>query len=364
MSRDEEFVVGSLFGDATEDEPTSHPVKPDVPLIRIEAVPLQHILDNDKVLYNNNNLHQYAVDPSNPLRLVLRSDGPCGPLDYHDVHERCSTRHWVDEFRTQYRVLNLPKANLQWMQEASHLAVMKAGLSPLFVEDIKDTVAAVDVGDTFAHVDRSNPTTGYFVRTETVSLKEGIHGVGPYFDLQSILESSVTAGRGHQAVDQRTASLKYYLFPWRADLHKHREFRVFVCEGRVTAISQQALYSENSILSLVSDATDREKLIKNWVRILVPYIHNVVVNRLALRSFVLDIVLVGPPPTDASRPGVIVDLHEPQSLSPYFIETNAFGFNYGAGSSLFNWIEHYSVLYGLDAALLDTVYFRYTCTSS
>ena len=36
--------------------------------------------------------------------------------------------------------------------------------------------------------------------------------------------------------------LKLYLFPWQKKLCSDKEFRVFVCKNRITAISQQNLY--------------------------------------------------------------------------------------------------------------------------
>ncbi|CAE6942444.1 unnamed protein product [Symbiodinium sp. CCMP2592] len=306
----------------------------------------------------------YKVDPTDSTRLILREDAPEPPEDYPEALEKCSTRHWVDRFRGHYRIVNVPREHTTWMKEASRLAVQQAGFSPLFRDDLEAAVADTSCGDTFQHCDPSKPSSCYFVRTERVSLKDGLHGVGPYSSLKSIIESAVTARGGHQGVDSGTEQLKLYLFPWRTDLDDFREFRVFVSNGRVTAFSQQKLYAINPILAPLSEA-DRTRVVENWLRRLLPYITSTVIPRLEdlLPSFVLDIVLLGPPasykhPSDAA---LNVDLNSPELLEPYFIEVNTFGFAYASGSSLFSWVEDYALLYGIDPGMADgAVAVRYT----
>jgi hypothetical protein len=43
--------------------------------------------------------------------------------------------------------------------------------------------------------------------------------------------------------------------------------------------------------------------------------------------------------------------------TPYFIELNSFGKEYASGSALFDWIQDYSILYGLNG---NSIEFRYT----
>jgi hypothetical protein len=360
---DDHFTGGSLFDN---DEPACSTPKTQIRLT-ITSFPESRVREHDKALFNTNNHQEYEVDPHNPLALRLRADGKrrLDTADYAAKLEQCRTEHWVDEFHTHYRIINIPRHHLTWMKTASVVACQKAGVSPAFADDIEDAVQTISTGNTFATCQRGSPETGYFVRTATVSLKDGVHGVGPYYGLKEILESTVTARMGHQGVDGATASLKYYLFPWISNLNRHREFRVFVCRKRVTAISQQSLYDPNSILSLLSDPRDVATVIQNWCRRLLPYIKNVVIPKITwMEEFVMDIVLLGP----TSTPSRVVDLTNPELLVPYFIETNPFGFAYSSGSSLFHWVNDYAELYGLqrapesESASDEHFYFRYTAS--
>ncbi|CAE7620497.1 unnamed protein product [Symbiodinium natans] len=358
-----DFMIEPLFADVGDAAEGTSSSQGPVPRVVLEGVPVSDVNEHDKVRYNLNNQWQYMVDPAEPTRLILREGGPHRPDDYREALERCSTSRWVDRFRGFYRVVNVPRHHTAWMREASQLAVQKSGFSPLFQNDLDAAVADTACGDTFHSCDADVPGTCYFVRTERVSLKDGIHGVGPYATMRSIIESAVTARGGHQGVDEDTQQLKLYLFPWRTDLDAFREFRVFVANGRATAFSQQKLYVANPILAPLSER-DRTRVVQNWLGRLLPYITHTIVPLLEdlMSSFVLDIVLLGPPAAykdDADS--VNVDLMRPDLLEPYFIEVNTFGFAYASGSSLFSWVEDYALLYGLDAGMADgAVAVRYT----
>jgi hypothetical protein len=64
----------------------------------------------------------------------------------------------------------------------------------------------------------------YFVRSENVSLKTGLHGCIPYSDLKSIIESAVTSKSGHTPIDTDTDNLCFYLLPWKV-FDSFEEFR-------------------------------------------------------------------------------------------------------------------------------------------
>ena len=81
-----------------------------------------------------------------------------------------------------------------------------------------------------------------------VSLKEGKHGIGPYKDFKSIIESIVTCRLGHSPLYEDTTFITLYLIKFEENLNRLREFRVFVHKNKITAISQQSLYESNAIL--------------------------------------------------------------------------------------------------------------------
>ena len=361
---EEAVVVGSLF-DMDEGAAPQVPHHDAPPALDITAVPLGDVLEHDKVRYNTNNCYAYHPDPAAPWRLVKdTTKPPQQPADYDAVLNEVATGVWVDWFHTHYRVVVVPRRHLAWMKAASNFAICKAGMSPMYADDVADVEATTPVGDTFARCDKTVPTSGYFVRTDRVSLKDGVHGIGPYFGLAQIVEGAVTARGGHQGIDQKTAVAKFFLFPWRTDMHEHREFRAFVRDGRVTALSQQSLYTPNRILAALGPAGDadadarRHQVVTNWCRILVPYLETTVVPRLreaatdpngllAAGSFVADVTLLGPTQGRDAEGPECVDLTAPERLTPYFIEPNTFGFRYASGSSLFSWVDDYAQLYGI-----------------
>jgi hypothetical protein len=111
---------------------------------------------------------------------------------------------------------------------------------------------------------------------------------------------------------------------------------VFVCDGKVTALSQQHLYDVNKLLCNKSEI-EVKNIATRWVRKVLDYYNSTIRSKVPLTRCVIDIA--------------ILDNDE-----MYFIETNTFGTEYASGSSLFGWKEDYDILYGLT----DQVEFRWT----
>ena len=177
----------------------------------------------------------------------------------------------------------------------------------------------------------------YFIRTEHVSLKEGVHGLGPYKDFKSIIQSIVTCRLGHSPLYEDTTQIKLYLCEFKTNLDKIKEFRVFVRENKITAISQQSLYDVNNILEPLND-NEKTTMIHKWVNIIKSYFETDVKPKIThIDSYVMDFAILS-------------------DDSPYFIELNSFGKEYASGSALFGWIQDYDILYGLTG---DIIEFRY-----
>ena len=178
----------------------------------------------------------------------------------------------------------------------------------------------------------------YFIRSENVSLKEGIHGVGPYKDFKSIIQSIVTCRPKHSPLYEDTVEIVLYLFDFIPNFNIMREFRVFVFKNKITAISQQSLYNVNTLLEPLSD-NEKELLIRNWVNIIKSYFESTIKTKIThIDSYVMDFAILD---------------HD----IPYFIELNSFGKEYASGSALFGWLQDYNILYGLCG---DSIEFRYT----
>ena len=157
-----------------------------------------------------------------------------------------------------------------------------------------------------------------FVRCHNVSLKNGQYGTGPYTQMKPILESLMSCNYSHTPMkNQKNSTLDLYLFPF-IDINPDLEFRVFVYNNKITAISQQNIYQSNFTLT--------PELCHQIYNIFCKFINEICRNNILLTEYTMDIAIV--------------------ENKPYFIELNSFGKEYAAGSALFHWIIDEDILYG------------------
>jgi len=292
------------------------------PALHIEAVSVSTVKTLGSDRFNNNNCWPASVRP----------------VDYDDVLARGNTSNWIDRFKQHYIVINIDAKERAWMRKAAAIGYKTGRVSDLFLDEMETLLARHKETDVFfAH------KTPYFVRSESVSLKYGCHGVGPYFDLRCIVESMLTSIEGHSPLDDAVdaanaaSSIKLYLLPWQT-ITRDREFRVFIHNNRVSAISQQHLYRVNALLAALPTDAERTVMIESWVRQIVAYHDTVLRTKLAdMHSYSMDIAIL-------------------DDGSSFFIEPNCYGAAYAAGSALYHWIIDQSKL----NATASRVYFRFT----
>ena len=124
--------------------------------------------------------------------------------------------------------------------------------------------------------------------------------------------------------------------PW-LKFNPLKEYRIFVCKNKITAISQQNLYDKNIYLNEFN-IEERSNIIKKHVSIITDFFNCKIKNSIThTNSYAIDLVIM-------------------ENDKPYFIEINSFGKEYASGSSLFHWLIDEDKLYGTD----DKIYFRYT----
>jgi hypothetical protein len=289
----------------------------------IEKISVEDVKEFDKIKYNTNNHWTNRIDP---MGLTICDK----PNDYNETIERGSTYHWIDKFRKFYTVININNSDLSWLKKASLIGNMTARFPNMYVDDLNDFLERnSDLNELFSD------NKQYFVRTDTVSLKYGMHGVGPYNNLKNIMESLVTSVGGHSPVNMETTSLKIYLLQWK-NFNKYKEYRCFVYNNKITAISQQSLYSENKFLKEFPDIKHFE-IISHHADIIINYFEKTIKEKINQNNYTIDIVIL-------------------DDNSPYFIEINCFGKEYAAGSSLFHWLIDEDILYGKK----DSIYIRVT----
>lgn len=261
--------------------------------------------------FNSNNHWNYTIDSSNSL---IKIDNHIKPDNYNDIMKKTQTNMWIDKFHKNYYVINIDPKYYDWLKKISQLGFhINYRISNLYKEDLKDL--ANEYKDCLVEGKK------YFVRTENVSLKTGIHGPGPYQDMLSILESTITCDISHTPLsfikNHFNNILKYYLLEWK-DIDPMKEFRVFIKDRKIIAISQQHLYETNTLLNSMNTKEIIETITK-WTNIILDYTNNVVLTKIDhIDSFTMDICLLD---------------------KPYFIEINSYGYNLSAGSSLFHWIH-------------------------
>lgn len=285
--------------------------------IIIEPICTDDIIVPDKNKFNSNN--HWENDEK--------------PIDYDAVLEKSNLKYWVDNFRDNYFVININPKELRWLKDAATIGNM-TGNFPQYYNDELDSLL-----EKYSYLDEMINNKKYFVRTDTVSLKNGMHGAGPYDNLKKIIQSLVTSMTKHSPITEKTTNIKLYLFPW-ITIENFKEFRVFVHKNKITAISQQNCYSKNYVLDKLSNK-DKEKVIVKWVMLITNYFENIIKKRIThIENYTIDFALL-------------------ENDEPYFIEINSFGKEYAAGSSLFHWLLNEDKLY--DIKNERKIYFRYVC---
>jgi len=284
--------------------------------IIIKSISLDDVLANDRICYNTNNHWENNIRPEN----------------YDEIISNTHTNKWIDKFREYKTLIIDTKQDLYWMKKAYEIG-SKTKRFPHFYDDELD-----DMVNRYKHYDYIFNEREYFIRTENVSLKEGMHGIGPYKDFKSIIQSIVTCRLGHSPLYEDTTQITLYLYEFKQNLDIRKEFRVFIRENKITAISQQSLYYVNDILEPLND-NEKNDMIHKWVNIIKSYFETDVKPKIThIDSYVMDFAILS-------------------DDTPYFIELNSFGKEYASGSALFDWIQDYNILYGLKE---DIIEFRYT----
>ena len=280
-------------------------------------------------------------------------DNGLKPDDYNSVIEKTYTKHWVNQFHDTFFKFEITGFLFKCLKDCHRIGTITGRVPKSYDEEIESISQFYEGSIVF------NTHPGYFIRTENVSLKTGIHGKGPYTNIKSIIQSMVTCRETHSPFysdDQK--SIVVYALPWK-DINEFKEFRVFVNSGKLTAISQQNIYKVNSVLCdyplfdksnitmnqqsnddmCVSDNLEhdqnqsfefynsRQYVINKWITKINNYYIMTIRPRIKhIDSYVMDISLIG------------------NTDTPYFIEINPFGKQYTSGSALFNWIDNENIL--------------------
>jgi hypothetical protein len=281
--------------------------------IIIEEIELDSVLYYGKERYNSNNHWVNNEKPEN----------------YESELKNCETSKWIDKFHPNYTVINIFKPDICWIKEAYSIGNITRKFPSQFNDEKEKIVMKYNTGNIFENEE-------YFIRSDSVSLKHGMHGIGPYKSFDKIIESICTCKNGHSPIDKSTESIKLFLLPW-IKFEYMNEFRVFVFQNRITGISQQNLYESNYILNKLTE-NDRKIQINKYIDIITKYFEEKIKKSIIhMESYTFDFIIK-------------------DDLSPYLVEFNPFGKDQASGSSLFHWIIDEDKLYNRE----NVIYFRYT----
>lgn len=288
---------------------------------KIKPIKLDDIVQYDKEKYNSNNHWVNDVRPE----------------DYDDVLAQTHTSKWINLFKN-FKYINISNPVwLSWLKQANEICSQTGKFSQLFDDEMDEICFELEKQSNIRKIFNK---TGYFVRVNNVSLKYGQHEEGPYYSLRQILESVVSCIRGHTPIKSDTTNLDIYLMEW-VNISPEYEFRVFVYQNKITAISQQNIYS--LLLNTNSNISSNtfEFKIKEKLDIIVKYFYNTIVDKVDwIDTYSIDIAIV--------------------NSQAYFIELNSFGKEYAAGSALFHWLLDESILYNKFETKENIIEFRYT----
>lgn len=260
--------------------------------IVIKRYGIDDILINDGKLFNTNN---HYIE-----------EGIDAPLDYYEIINKGNTKNWIDKFhKDRYKIITLDNSDLKWMKEALQIGMNTGKYSHLYDDEFEMTCNKYR---------GMIPDGKWFIRSERVSLKSGEYGIGPYDNIEKIIKSMVSTRLGHSCFKMEDIECVIYLMEWK-DINMDKEFRVFVYNNKITAISNQNLYSVNEWLDTKSDKEIEEIVI----RILDYFENNIKEKMEYMENYTMDFAFIEPDDT------------------PYFIEANSYGKYYAAGSSLYNW---------------------------
>lgn len=209
------------------------------------------------------------------------------------------------------------------LHRAAEVGVQTGRLSALFEEELAPTIQRLDAA--FAGIPGARDS-GLFVRLEGGSLKEGVAGSNPIRSAREMITAIVTNYRSMMELARSVdGGCRLYLLPYRADMDKGREFRAFICRGKLTGISQYYYATDHGWSRRSDELARMAQQVAGLAARIVTRGEELHLN--LPRSFVLDVFW-----STAQRAELV--------------ELNSFGAQNTAGSALFHWIHDYDQLHG------------------
>lgn len=225
--------------------------------------------------------------------------------------------------------ISLSLAQCRMLAEAAYCGSITDRRPEMYEEELLAVEAMI------ADAMKGSSIEKWFVRLNEASPKDGKFGCGPLRSAADIVTSLATSMRARRALLTMTQMEKgdtLYLVPWQKDWNEGNEFRVFVYNRKVTAISQYVWHK---------DVGWSQDGLKGVAPEILSYCNETIIPKMMIDSFVVDVIIVSP--------GDSAEFHVE------LVEFNSFGAELASGAALFHWLNDYDTLYGNG----DTVVVRY-----
>lgn len=287
---------------------------------KIKNIELDEIVKYDKEKYNSNNHWVNDIRPS----------------DYEFVLSQTQTSMWINYFKEYQKITINNSIWIEWLKKASEICCQTGKFSKIFLDEFDIMVEELNKEYGYLFNDCHK---GFFVRVNNVSLKYGEHKEGPYNNIRNILESIVSCIGSHSPLKYNTNEINIYLIKWM-DIKPEFEFRVFVFNNKITAISQQNIYSV-----VYNNYLENENIFNEFMKkkldIIVNYFYEEMIQKITwISNYTFDFALI--------------------NNNPYLIELNSFGKELAAGSALYHWLLDEKILYNDFSDNNCLIEFRYT----
>ena len=287
---------------------------------KIKNIELDEIVKYDKEKYNSNNHWVNDIRPS----------------DYEFVLSQTQTSMWINYFKEFQKITINNSIWIEWLKKASEICCQTGKFSKIFLDEFDIMVEELNKEYGYLFNDYHK---GFFVRVNNVSLKYGEHKEGPYNNIRNILKSIVSCIGSHSPLKYNTNEINIYLIKWM-DIKPEFEFRVFVFNNKITAISQQNIYSV-----VYNNYLENENIFNEFMKkkldIIVNYFYEEMIQKITwISNYTFDFALI--------------------NNNPYLIELNSFGKEFAAGSALYHWLLDEKILYNDFSDNNCLIEFRYT----
>lgn len=230
------------------------------------------------------------------------------------------TSNWINKFNKSYILLRLDKTDIKLLNTITESGYISGRVSDIFKDEVEMLVSKYKT---------QVPAGRWFVKTDISSLKTGCHGAGPFNNFEEIVEGMTTCLPHHRCFLPDDNYVNLYILPW-LNIERDREFRGFVYNNNLTAISSQYIYEIN-----------------DWISLSGP-------NEIALQLIIFFNQNIKDRMKDIAN-NYVFDIGITDEMEFVFFEPGCFGPGNEASSKLFNWITDWGTL-----TSSDSVEFRFS----